>query len=274
MKKIYNYCDGGLGNRLGSLLGGLYLSKKLNYDYEIFWVNTRWCSCPFDDLFEPTLKFQEGTLTDIFSKNDSCLYLTHDFGFRPPSHVKSISFVMMNNLNYDEFPCNIVYNNNLFPSFIGIETNINLLKELKINNKILNRVKNFVEENNIDENTVGLHVRRTDNPNKLDDKVYIDVINKNLDKKVFLCSDDEDVENRFSQFSNVIVHKKNNYVQKVTQDSDWTSDNGTNIFRQRDAVIDGFVDMLILSRTTPVELFDGTFFRYAQYYNKINIFNK
>ena len=77
MRKIFVLCDGGLGNRLNSLMGGLIAADKLACDPIICWPVNNWCGCAFEDLFETSYKIIDQGVTDIFLDDDK-IYLTHD----------------------------------------------------------------------------------------------------------------------------------------------------------------------------------------------------
>ena len=51
-RKIKILCDGGLGNRIAGLLGGLITADRLKLEPLISWPRNNWCGAAFDDLFE------------------------------------------------------------------------------------------------------------------------------------------------------------------------------------------------------------------------------
>jgi hypothetical protein len=103
MKKVSIYCDGGLGNRLCSLIGGLHLSYKLNYDFEIIWLQTRWCNCNFEDLFDNNINHinLSKNLDDYINENNILGLNSGIFAFNKSmiNHLKEINIFFNKNLN-------------------------------------------------------------------------------------------------------------------------------------------------------------------------------
>ena len=58
MKKLYILCDHGLGNRLGSLVGGLKTAELLNYQPIICWPINNWCQAEFHELFRSSIELE------------------------------------------------------------------------------------------------------------------------------------------------------------------------------------------------------------------------
>ena len=109
MKKIYIHCDGGLGNRLGGIIGGLYLAEKLNIDYEIIWIKTTWCECSYDELFTPEVNIIEDRNFQI-EEDKTMLFISHthwDHVNAFQHHPEQIPDMVFSDMNYD-----IIYYNN------------------------------------------------------------------------------------------------------------------------------------------------------------------
>jgi hypothetical protein len=94
----------------------------------------------------------------------------------------------------------------------------------------------------------------------------------------FICSDSLETEKKFDILNNVIIYPKNSYVTKLVDGSwnDLTIDNEGrqmkfNVNRSRESVIEGFIDLLILSKTNIVVNSHSSFLKFAKLYNKINI---
>jgi hypothetical protein len=154
---------------------------------------------------------------------------------------------------------------------------VQYLSTIKISDKILNQVKNFTEEHNINHNTIGLHIRRTDYHITTTDELYFNFVDFLKSRDVFVCSDEEEIEKKLkNKFSNVIVRNKLQYVQKFV-DGPWRMNHleGTdglfNVKRDRQSVIDAFIDMLILSRTNIIFFNNiGSFYQLSNIYKSIN----
>ena len=49
------FCDGGLANRLNSLIGGLKLAEIIKGEWIICWPINEWCGSALEDLFNVDL---------------------------------------------------------------------------------------------------------------------------------------------------------------------------------------------------------------------------
>jgi len=279
MKKVSIYCDGGLGNRLCSLIGGLHLSYKLNYDFEIIWLQTRWCNCNFEDLFDNNINHinLSKNLDDYINENNITLILSHD----KVGYSENIEYILQSDdIDKLDFSSHdkIFYRHNSIPTYINEHNSSKYLSTIKISDKILNQVKNFTEEHNINHNTIGLHIRRTDYHITTTDELYFNFVDFLKSRDVFVCSDEEEIEKKLkNKFSNVIVRNKLQYVQKFV-DGPWRMNHleGTdglfNVKRDRQSVIDAFIDMLILSRTNIIFFNNiGSFYQLSNIYKHVNI---
>jgi len=277
--KIIIYCDGGLGNRMGALIGGLLISKAINRQPIIVWPENACCEASFTDLFENNYEIINTTCNDLYSK-----YLDSVF-FVPFNHsTHDIKRVDVNFENFQQtiLKCdnpNIIYNNHAIPNFLNHETNIvNVLSELKIKKNIVRSVNDFCFENKIDKNVLGIQIRRTDATNSNYDN-FIENFIKDCKNTIFLCSDDKSTEDDFQSKYNVHIHKKTHYVEKKNKDLGWNGEiideNGLkwpyNVYRSKLSVIEAFVDLLILSRTSIFQGYNvgSTFLTLAKYYQNI-----
>jgi hypothetical protein len=276
MKKISIYCDGGLGNRLSTIIGGIHLAKKINYDYEILWPQARWCNCNFDDLYDKKNNYVNLSINpnDYIIHNNINLIISHvNIGY--PKNIKTIpQSNNISNINFSNYS-NIFYYNNSIPIYISSEDSSKYLSKIKISEYILGEVKKFINEFNISNQTLGLHIRRTDGPMIISNDEYFNFINRLYPKQVFVCSDEEDIEKKLqNHFKNVISRNKLQYVEKFI-DAPWITDKLPeiyNIVRDRQSVIDAFIDMLILSRTNILNFRNiGTFYQLSKLYKKIEL---
>ena len=153
MKFTYILCDHGLGNRFGSIIGGLRISELTNTEPIICWPKNNWCQCNYEDLFE--LKFK-------VESNDFSLYLTNkiqeyqlpyfflgSFDNDLSKKIYGYSIKEINELNQEND--HLFYSNCKIPKTDMISANdvTRLLKSIPIKKEILNKVKNFCEKNNI-----------------------------------------------------------------------------------------------------------------------------
>jgi len=276
MSDIIILCDGGLGNRLGSLVGGLVIASKLNLNPVICWPCNSWCNCNYEDLFNIKYNVITDNINDLFLKNKDNIFLIHEN--QTNLDLKMIPIIEENIIMLKNTQTNIIYYNNSIPKFIPIYESIKVLDSIKINNYILNEVKNFCLYNNINSDTIGIHIRRTDANVGIPNNQLSNFISS--DKRYFVCSDDKETEDYFNKMNNVYVYSKTSYVQKAI-DGSWNSmytDNEGrcmpfNVFRSKQSIIEGFIDMLILSRSTPLITSNSSFLHFSLIYRNIDIYD-
>lgn len=277
MKKLIIFCDGGLGNRLGVLIGGILTAKKLNRIPVICWPENTWCGCSFNDIFDSKYQIINLSINELFSKNINNKFILHEnqtnINIKYYHHtIDTINLLKNNN------DTTIIYYHNSIPVYFNDTEVLNTLKEFDINVNIKNKVENFCLEKSIDINTKGIHLRKTDFHHFInEDEIYSHIVaTPNI--RYFLCSDSLETEEKFNILNNVIINLKNHYVEKFKEGSwnDVIIDNegrhfNFNVNRTKDSVIEGFIDLLILSKTTIIVETHSTFLKFAKLYNKINI---
>lgn len=277
MKKIIIFCDGGLGNRLGVLIGGILTAKKTGRHYEVCWPVNNWCGCDISDLFNVEFKLYNNNINEFFSQNINNTFVIHEnqtnLRLKNVLYHNVTSLENIKNITDDI----IVYYHNQIPSYFSEEESVFELSNLKINSELTEFINSFSDENNLKE-CFGIHLRMTDSPFKFDINKIHDHI-KNSNNNFFICSDEKLVEKYLTKLKNVIVFNKTNYVEKLNSESDWrsrTSDTDGRIFdfnvnRNRISVIEAFKDMLLLSKTKIIMETTSTFLKFAKLYNKINL---
>ena len=279
MRTITIFCDGGLGNRMGVLIGGILLAKKIGYTPIICWPENTWCGCSFEDLFESTdFKIINCDINTLFSSNLDKTFLIHEnqtkFELKNVlSHTKEV----YDNLKNSD--ADLIFYHNQISNYFNEYEVVELIKYLKINSYLLDRVKNFCDARGIDKSVYGVHFRKTDHIIVLDDDTIYDNIRKSQDCRYFVCSDDKSTEDRFRQLKNVITYIKTFYVEKIYESSDWKDyiqDNEgrffySNINRTKRSVIEAFIDLLILSRTNIIVNTRSTFLNFSKLYSYIDL---
>ena len=283
MKFTYILCDHGLGNRFGSIIGGLRISELTNTEPIICWPKNNWCQCNYEDLFE--LKFK-------VESNDFSLYLTNkiqeyqlpyfflgSFDNDLSKKIYGYSIKEINELNQEND--HLFYSNCKIPKTDMISANdvTRLLKSIPIKKEILNKVKNFCEKNNISKTTLGIHLRKTDTPSIVDENHIFDEVKNNSSINYFLCSDSKDTESRFLKLPNVTVYQKQSEVLKIIE-GEWRQSvldqQGNkilfNINRPKEQIVDALIDMLILSRTNIKRKSKSTFCTTAERFSSLELY--
>ena len=274
-RQITILCDGGLGNRLSGLVGGLHVAHELGLRPTIAWPENNWCGCSFYDLFANI----NWTVTDhnvfrVFQDNSDSVFVIHENQTNVPlTTVLSHSTQTLDQLRGTDAP--IVYYHNKLPPYVSEAEAIVQLQQLNINSDIKQQVNEFCQINRIDNHVAGLHLRKTEN-RKLDEQSLYQQVQTTPDQRYFVCSDDQATEQRFCCLPNVQAQPKTSYVGKMTA-GDWyesivDSDGRAtkyNINRSRQSVIEAFVDMLILSRTWIRPTVKSSFANFARYFAQV-----
>jgi len=277
MKKVIIFCDGGLGNRLGVLIGGILTSQKLNYTYEICWPKNTWCGCDFTDLFEFNVNVYDKNINTVFSENESNIFLIHE------NQTKSNLEIVFNHdlenintiLNMDK---DVVYYHNRIPEYYSEKEILETLNLLKINKTIYDRVIEQISLYKINKR-IGIHIRKTDFNYIIDESLFFNSISNDFENTYFVCSDDYETEKKFLSLGNVVTFKKKYYVEKLIPDLSWygqIQDNegrnfNFNVNRNSESVIEAFIDLLLLSRTKIIKTSNSSFLQFAYLYSKINL---
>ena len=274
--KLYIYCDGGFGNRFNSLVSGLLISKFTKIDPIIVWPITNWCRSKFSTLFDTEFEVVEENL-NYFGIN------THEYEFimhgnflnfnaqvHHPQNFRSIDEICTFCLNSTKDK--IVYNNDAIPHYIGQDILVQVIQDLAFNKNIISEANNYIR-NNFQEEFIGVHLRNTDffDPHKPNYHQIYQHILGNSDKRYFVCSDDKEMEDMFSQLKNVSVYPKTSYVEKLTEDGEWRSiivdDTGIeypfNVERSDESVQQAIIDLYILSKSDIMKTSDSSFLQTA-----------
>lgn len=278
MKKMIIFSDGGLGNRLNSLVGGLVAADVTNSTPVICWPINNWCGCTFDDLYQTNMFVTNDNIHSVFVEDDRTYIIHQNQIEKNLKNVHEHSLEILKSLSSSE--TDIVYYHNKLPSYFTNEQIINSLKKFKIQESILTVVQNFCSTNGIDKKTKGVHLRKTDHGKQLDSNEIFNQIEKDRKTKYFVCSDDEATEKEFSRLKNVLVLPKTTYVEKLTE-GDWTTkikDTEGRVFpynvnRSAQSVIEAFADLLILSRTNIIIRNKSSFLGWAKIYAQVENLN-
>lgn len=277
MKKLFIYCDGGFGNRFNALIVGLSLSRHLEYEPIILWPSTNWCRSSFNSLFNSDYKIIEEHLEYFGSNVDDYEFIMHGNFLNFPtsvSHPNNFgSFDGLINFCRNTTKENIVYNNDSIPNYVSPSDLSLSIKQLPFKKEITDKVDIFLKNNNLDSDFFGVHLRNTDfyDSHKANFDSLYSMILENPDKKYFVCSDDKDLETRFSKLDNVFVYQKETYVEKLVEDGDWRSiivdeygiEQPFNIERSDSSVIEAMTDLIILSKSNIIKTSDSSFLNTA-----------
>lgn len=266
----------GIGNKFGSLLSGFTVAEKLNKKLFILNVNVNFGMLDLHSLFDFDYPYKEYLSFDEIDEEIDIsipVFTTKTFSFKRKC-LSHDSFMSTHN-SFDSF---------MYLSHVGINLSTqdlyNFFQKFKVKVEIKTAVNDFCTENNINKNVLGLHIRASDFPNKNQNINFAkNFVENNQTKKIFLCTDEEEVENLFTEYKNVIIRKKKFYTQKLNENDHWNqkySNNSIgvnfNSMRSKECNIESFIDMILLSKTNLINTNSGsTFYRWTSIFSTIDV---
>jgi len=241
--------DGGLGNKFNGLFQGIYFSNFYHKDLVVNNVRNRSTDFDLRLLFDFNFTYIENTITELDKKLEPSIPLY--------AHRKDIKY------NRQVFLNQPIGKDS---TFLLLNDRLNVTPEdlkscysrLKINSTIKDKVNRFVSDNNIDNNTLGLHIRASDFPSRDENIHYAyNFIKNNPTKRIFICTDEKAVEDFLKPNKNLVFYNKSHYTEKQNPAAGWNgqvidSDNrrwNYNASRNEFSIIEAFIEMLILSKT-------------------------
>lgn len=277
------YCDGGLCNRLNEVIFAIILRSKFGGTWEIAWPKTNWCRASFGQLFTLNMHVTD-RLMDYFEKHkESYQFIVHEnFGNfdtnRVTFHSQLDSYEAYGRIIATQKP--IYYTHSLIPLFATVGDLSIALQHLRINPLIYAKAASFCNQHQIDQQVIGLHIRKTDFGSRVNDDTLYHLVQSNTNR-FFVCSDDQETNYRFSLLPNCIVFPKTSFPEKLSPSLDWNIaflDNqgeiaDYNINRPETSIIEALIDLLILSNTNLVETSSSTFLRMAMIFRATNFFH-
>lgn len=259
MKKIINYCSGGLGNRLKPLASCYAISQITGRKLEQYWHPTRRCGGIFDRLFTNNIENIERdwlhACTNVKIYSEQC-YIDHDASVYGNTQLQELSrrfpvipLEKCSDIIKDDAETIIVYDNG-FLSGIDLTKTTEFFKILQPNDCVKSAVKAYCSENNINKSVIGVHARGTDfEPSGVNADYYLNLIKSNMkpNAKFLLCSDSKEYETHIKEAlpTNVIIRNKSRYVTRIENNNSWVN----NVQTPHESVEEALVDMYILAET-------------------------
>ena len=277
------HCDGGLANRLNALLFCLALRDRWQHDWQVSWQRNNWCGASFASLFELDLPVLELPLTHFKEREAEHWFIVHDNQGNFDTARVTYHTALGDHAAYRELlnrHQNVYYIHNLLPDCVTLGDLQAALAGLRVKPELVERAAAFCREHAIDSSVLGLHIRKTDFGDRVNDGELHTLVSQSPNR-FFVCSDDAEVTERFSRLDNCCVLPKQHYPEKLIADSGWNSwtvdAEGRrfpfNIQRSEEAIVEALLDLLILSRTNPMMASHSTFFRMALIFNKTGYFD-
>ncbi len=280
-------CDGGLANRLNALVFALILKRRFGQAWRISWPVNNWCGAPLDSLFQPPLP-HDGLGLGHYRQHDDRLMLMQEnqLAFPPERlqlHAGLRSFEAWQPLC--DRPGGIVYFHNLIPDWVPAHEVHEALRSLQLNAEVERRAREFCEREHIDTapgaRAVGVHIRKTDFGASVNDDQLFEQVRISA-RRHFVCSDDAEVNQRFGALHHCAVFAKTAFPEKRVKDAAWlhwnADDEGRqfpfNIERGATSVVEGLIDLLILSRTETLSTSGSTFLAMARLLQAAGVFQQ
>lgn len=292
---------GGLGNRIINLVSSMFISRVLDCELYVYWRPCHLCDCEFNDVFDVTsinliasdteymqlAKHSDLILNNITLKTTDTIF-KRDIGISINMHLATQDVLKTKRL--------IVNKSISLPSFITVDDIVDMLGIFIFKKEIYREAYRFISENNINYNDIGYHGRFTDcynrdkqyrERNTTNKQILIDTISSNVGVRYFVCSCEREFEGTLINYKNAVYRRKEHYP--VFYDTYEALLNTSPAYIQRliteytqfplnyiskEAVIDGIVDMLILSRTTMIKAISSTFWDLASWYSHVFISEK
>ena len=286
-KEFLCFPGGGLGNRLGEIISAFHFSFKTKSKLHIIWEDENpSCQISYEKIFENSELinfYNKKNKFEIFKKEellketsgrfwntkiDNCLYMVHDLSF----YADKDNAICHRNLSHEEILYRMTTTNNKYIRYAdnGISRHVNaftidnFFQHFKIKKEILEKAKNLCEEIGINKDTLGFHLRMTDqssahqhHPQRIEE-IINSRINQKIEENYFVASDEEKYEISLEQkFGNEKIkrNKKRSYTNKYSEEDEWIDrcydkfPSGFNVLRGEESVIEALTDCLLLSKT-------------------------
>ena len=237
----------GLGNRLRALDSAVELSSLLSRKLQVIWDKTPDLYCSYNQLFEPSDKYEvidNKPIKFIWSCNKRLAHQLNKMNIKYPFRYDITLYEKdirnLNSINFD-FKDLKKYHSIYFRingRFIDPANSFTFLKPLPEINAIIKNVYH-----NFSEKTLGIHIRRTDNTKSIchsPDELFIHKIKEEIEKdsnvKFFLSTDSNETE---KVFKNLFPERCITYEKEISRNS-------------TQGMIDAVVDMFCLSKTNKI----------------------
>lgn len=242
---------GGLGNRINAICSAIVFCLQHNKSLRIIWFKDKGLNCPAKDLFSlspelQNISIKEASFYDHIirdrprRKNLWIPLLFHTFLYDRCIYDREAAIVLSKNKKPD-FGSLEKYKHIFMASYSKLWTSPHMWHYIVPNSDIV--AKADIATNQFNNNTIGLHIRRSDNitaidksPTELFTKKIEEEIELNNNALFFLASDSLDEKRKLKGlFGNRIITS----MDTTRRDT-------------KEGIIDAFSEILILSRTRKI----------------------
>lgn len=239
---------GGLGNRLNAIASAIVYCKKTNRNLQVIWFKDAGLNCPYNKLFSiqsryPWVNIRNATFADFIlrdnprKKNFWLPTLFQYFIFDKRIYESDVYKVVSAKVQPD-FGNIDIYNHIFMVSYWRFWTSSNMWDFFDLSPEIYQKVRE--QTSAFTSETIGLHIRRTDNmysinqsPTELFEYKISEEISKNPHVNFYLASDSLEEKNRLIQ----------KFGDKIITSFEKTERN------TEKGIVDAFTEMHILSQT-------------------------
>lgn len=273
-KGLIAYCDGGLGNRLNALIGGIYFSSLLDLNLVVSWPINRWCAAAFSDLFDASLVVNEDSMVDINESSGCHLLVAHErqlftntIVLNPNDALTARGLKQKINLHLPAF-VGMIYFNSTVPAYITDQDLRVIVPQIRIKGEYITKADEFLAYSNLRKGCYwGLHLRGTDAGHR---SIYYDfwwVALFAFLGPVVLCTDDDRLETRFGARRSVLTRARSSLPIKASAVVAWNDvtvdeygrEFAYNILRDSPSVEEAMVDFVLLGHSKLIYTSQSTF---------------
>jgi hypothetical protein len=275
-RRIYVFCDGGIGNRINALVSGIAIAEHFQLDMTVYWPANSWCGAAFADIFENAFDVRTDALDTLAGKFTDAKMMLHDAmgaQFLQVPFESAYDYQSMEDFAQRGLPADkdIFFYPAIIAPWIPEPLVHAALRSLRFSEEIRRAVQTFISTTLV-QPFHGLHLRRTDLRVGLSDAEVLALVQRHPNEVFFVCSDDPQAEALACAHPHVHARAKAHHVEKKEDNADWISPSKDqegrvsygNIERSRDAMIEGTIDLLILAHSQIVGFSGSTFQRMAR----------
>ena len=214
---------------------------------------------------------------DLISRSTRVVWEDHlklGLEFRTPESYKSLN-EFLESTKSDTNP--LFYCSPLLPPWIDSDRIDEAVLQVKPRAKFLKKAAQFIDGNFAAQPYAGLHIRKTDYWNLVNEQLLLQVVVENPNVLFFVCSDSKEAESEALKFQNVRIRPKASYVEKRVEGG-WNhmiiDESGRrypfNVRRSALSVEEAIVDLLILARSQIIRNSTSTILLLAVNWSRAN----
>lgn len=277
-KKLIAYCDGGLGNRLNSLIAGLHAASLLGLQPVVSWPINRWCAAAFEDLFDAPFAADRRSILEMNQENAGYLLVAHEQQaftlprvFNPNAALRADDLVAALTPKLQGAD-GLVYYNHRVPAYVGRQESDAIARTIQVKRPYREAADAYLAQAGLlGRDYWGLHLRGTDFGFSQRYFAFWYGVSRMLPGPILLCTDDPAVEAQFLRNPAIVRRPAAALPQKFEQHKGW-NDAGRdeygreftfNIHRGEDAIREAMIDFEMLGRSRAIPTSRSTFLENA-----------